>query len=103
VPVVLRRLLSLVLRLVVIAAGLVFGAVLLVAGLLAALGVIAWALLRGRKPRAVRFGMNRRPPFGQGSPFGDPRRPAAAPADVVDVEAREVPDVARRLPHDGRA
>jgi hypothetical protein len=103
VPAVLLRLLSVILRLVVVAAGLVFAAVLLVAGLLAAGIVIAWALLRGRKPQAVRFRMNRGSPFGQRAPFGAPRRPATAPADVVDIEAREVTQASPRLPRDERS
>lgn len=80
-----------------VAVGLVFGAFVLVAGLLLAVVVVIWGLLRGRKPQ-MQFRMN------PGSPFGGAARsarPSAAPlADVVDIEAREVPDTAQSLPRD---
>lgn len=81
------------LRLLLVLAGLVFGAVLLVAGLVFAVLVVVWSLLRGRRPKVVRFRMN------PGVPFGGMRRPAAS-ADVVDIEAREVPDTPQRLDRD---
>lgn len=95
---------SLLLRGVLLIAGAVFALAVLAAGLIAAVGVVLWALLRGRWPemkagwqifRAVR---SRRPPFAGGM-----RRPGAAPrggtvvdAEVVDVEVREIPS--HRLP-----
>ena len=82
----------------VLAFVLMLGALLVGAAL--ALGLVAWALLRGRRPQAQVFGsafqrMRRgpRPTRGHGS---DPWRSAAPAGAVVDVEAREVPD-------DGRA
>ncbi len=80
---------SALLRLLVIAAGLVFAAVLLVAGLAFTLLLLVWSLVRGRKPRVVKFRVD--PGFGM-------RRETAQPqGDVVDIEAREVPDAT--LPH----
>lgn len=64
-----------------------FGGAMLLA-LVLVLGVLVWALLRGRRPVAVRAVWRRaaaRQPFGGA-------RPAA---DVVDVEAREVPATSR--------
>ena len=85
----IRRLVSALLRLLMVAAGLVFAAVLLVAGLTFTLLLLGWSLVRGRRPRVVKF--RAAPGFGM-------RREAAPPqGDVVDIEAREVPDVA--LPH----
>ena len=56
----------------------------LVLGLLLASGVVIWALLRGRRPAPVNIRWGRMP-GARG--FG---RPAAG--EVVDVQAREVPD-----------
>jgi hypothetical protein len=87
------------LMLLVVIAGLVLGGVMLL-----------WGLLTGRKPEVVWF---RRGPAGHAQGFGrdgrfgeafrDPfgafaRRGggAAAPAEVVDIEAREVPPEAPR-------
>ncbi len=72
-----------------IAAGLVFAAVLLVAGLTFTLLLLVWSLVRGRRPRVVRF---------RAAPgFGVRRETTQAQGDVVDIEAREVPDAP--LPH----
>lgn len=88
------RLLSFLLRLVFVAAGLVFAAVVVVFGMVLGLFIVLWSLVRGRKPQGVRFKM------GTGSPF---QRPPVQPANddnVVDIEAREVPDVPSRLTQD---
>lgn len=69
-----------------VAVGLVFGLLAVVFGLVLALGLIVWSLLRGRKPQVKRFRMNPSQPFGG---MGGRRAPAG---DVVDVEAREVPE-----------
>lgn len=82
----MSRLLSALLRLVLVAVGLVFGLLAVVFGLVLALGLIVWSLLRGRKPQVKRFRMNPSQPFGG---MGGRRAPAG---DVVDVEAREVPE-----------
>lgn len=84
------------LRAAVIVAGLVFGLSLLVAGVVLALGVTVWSLLRGRRPQGVlfrRFSAGRWPPgvagMGPGAPFSG--RPAARqPVEIVDIEARDV-------------
>ena len=77
-----QRLLSALLRFVLVIGGmlLMLGALLL--GLLLASGVVLWALLRGRRPGPVNLrwgGMPRPRGFG-------PR----ATGEVVDVQAREV-------------
>lgn len=83
---------SAVLRLLVIAAGLVFAAVLLLAGLVFTLLLLVWSLLRGRRPRVVRFRVD--PGFGT-------QRGAAPPrGEVVDIEAREVPEAPQQLKRD---
>jgi hypothetical protein len=71
-----------------------FGGAVLLAVVLA-LGVLIWALLRGRRPVAVRSVWRHataRQPFGPG-----PGGAARSSAEVVDVEAREVPGEAARL------
>lgn len=65
------------------------GAMLLALGV--ALAVLVWALLRGRRPVAVHTVWRQaaaRRPFGAG---------ATSYAEVVDVDAREVPADAGRL------
>jgi hypothetical protein len=69
----------------------------LVVGALLGIGVVAWALLRGRRPAKVQFRWQ-----GMRPPVGRTARPPfrSGPAhDVVDIEARELPDVqVRDLP-----
>lgn len=91
----IQRFISVALRLLLIAAGLVFGAFLLLAGLLLTLLFVGWSLLRGRRPRIVRFRMDPRSPFA-----GMRRAPAEAQGEVVDIEAREVPEPPQQLRHD---
>ena len=93
----IQRFISVVSRLLLVAAGLVFAACLLVAGLVLTLLLVGWSLLRGRRPRVVRFRVDPRSPFA-----GMRRSPAEAPGEVVDIEAREVPDVPQQLRHDER-
>jgi len=81
----IRRIFSTLLRLLVITLGLVFAAVLLAAGLVFTVLLLVWSLLRGRRPRVVKFRVN--PGFD--APRGG--------GEVVDVEAREVPDTPPRL------
>ena len=77
---------SLVRGLVRLAVGVVALALLMVAllmGLLLALGLVAWALLRGRRPaRGVFSAAFRRAR----------QRSARAEGQVIDIEAREVPE-----------
>lgn len=94
---VVDRLLLGVLRIARVLLGLVlFGGAMLLA-LLLALGVLAWALLRGRRPVAVRSVWRT---AAARQPFGGGAGPASrGSAEVVDVEAREVPgDVASLRP-----
>lgn len=73
-------------RLVLVAVGLVFGLLAVLFGLVLAFWLIVWSLLRGRKPQVKRFRMHPSQPFGG---MGGRRAPAG---DVVDIEAREVPE-----------
>jgi hypothetical protein len=76
------------LRLLMIAIGLVFAAVLLGAGLVFTVLLVGWSLLRGRRPSRVQFRVH--PGFD-----APPGR-----GEVVDVQAREVPDAPRQLKRD---
>lgn len=91
------RVLSVALKLALGLAGLVFLFSLLLASLVVVLGLSLWALLTGRKPAPVmvfeRFRQTSQR-YAQGAWV---RRPGsagagAAPGDVVDVQAHEVPD-----------
>lgn len=70
---------------------LAVGAVAL--GLMFALGVALWALLRGKKPAGIKFKWQPQP-FGRGRPA--PRR--AAQGEIVDAQVREVPQGAQKPP-----
>lgn len=65
-------------RLSMLAVGLLIGLAALLTGLLLTVGLVSWALLRGRKPTSV-----------QGFRWRGRQVPGAA-AEVVDVEAHEV-------------
>ena len=99
--------LGLVLRLALglLAFALLLGAVLV--GAVLALGLVTWALLRGRRPTVQVFRSSfqrmRRPGAGRNGrsdrsgDSGDSsgRSARAAPGAVIDIEAREVPDNGR--------
>ena len=91
------KLLRGVLRLVFALIGFALAAVLVVSGLVIAVGVVVWARLRGR-PLALRRFQVRRGAAGA-SPVASP--PAG---DVIDIEAGVVPEPGagpvRRLPTD---
>jgi hypothetical protein len=77
-------------------AGLLFMVGVMLFGL-AVFGVLlVWALLRGRRPVPMRFGMHRGSGWGpfQGGP--SVRRAATRPVDVVDIEAREIAEPGAR-------
>ncbi len=88
---VIQRIVSTLLRLLLVCMGLVFAAFLLVAGLTLTLLLLVWSLLRGRQPRVVRFRVDPRSPFAGMRPQPRPR------GEVVDIEAREVPDTPQHL------
>ncbi|WP_439463146.1 hypothetical protein [Roseateles sp. NT4] len=71
------------LRLLMIAAGALIGLGLFLIAVLAFLGFLLVSLLTGRKPN-LQFRVNK-------NPWAQRREPAG---DVVDVEAREVPETA---------
>ena len=91
----IQRLIHTLLRLLLIGVGLVFAALLLAAGLVFTLVLVVWSLLRGRRPRVVRFRVDPRSPFA-----GMRRGPPAQQGEVVDIEAREVPEPPKPLPRD---
>ena len=62
----------------------------LLLGMLLALVLVPWALLRGRRPADVRFGWQAGP-RAPGWARPAPMRRAESPDDVVDVEVRELP------------
>ena len=81
-----------------LAAGVIFTASLVVAALLLGVVSVAASLLRGEKP-SLRMHLGRG--FG-GAHWTDWRtRRRVPPAEIVDVEAREVPDTQRRIEHKG--
>ena len=79
-----------------VAAGLVFTASLVVASLLLGVVAVTASLLRGEKP-SLRMLLRRG--FGDGQRAGWRTRPGAH--EVVDVEAREVPDTPERIERKG--
>lgn len=94
----LNDLFSTLIRLVMIVSGLVVAGLLLAVAVVAGGGMLLWSLLTGRKPvvrfagidpRAAMSGMRARAQAARPSP----RR--AQPVEVIDVEAREVPDARR--------
>jgi hypothetical protein len=90
---IFRRVFAFLIRLVVFLIGAVFATGLLLLGFVLTLALVLWALLRGRRPQVQRFKVDPRQPFGGFRPRG----PAVDPANVVDVEAREVPSAPARL------
>ncbi|MDR7093442.1 hypothetical protein [Hydrogenophaga laconesensis] len=89
------RVLRGVLRLVLVVASLIFVFSLLLAAIVVMLGVSLWALVTGRKPTpAVVFSRFRQTSqrYTQGVWPGSAAGGANRSADVVDVEATEVPD-----------
>ena len=85
-PTIFRRVFVFLFRLAAVLVGAAVALGLLLLGLLLTAGLIAWSLVRGRRPRVQRFRVDPRQPFGGFRPRGP-----AANAEVVDVEAREVP------------
>ncbi|WP_428423132.1 hypothetical protein [Methylibium sp.] len=92
----LRWAVTLVLKLTLTLAGLVFMLGVVVLGLTVGVTLVIWALLQGKRPVAVRFG---RQPGADWSRFraAATRRspspaPTPSPGEVVDVEAREITD-----------
>ncbi len=86
-------LISLVLRLVLAVATAILVLGLMALALATLLGLSLWSLIRGRKPVVDLSGFARARAFRAGQGFGGPAGPGGRrvdPADVVDVEAREV-------------
>ncbi len=82
-----QRLVAFVLRALMAAVGLVFMLMLMAFGLVVGSLLVIWALLRGRRPASVRFGMPK------GAAWEGFRRAASGTSrgEVIDIEAREVP------------
>ncbi|WP_295642615.1 hypothetical protein [uncultured Methylibium sp.] len=91
-----QRIVSFVLRALMAAVGLVFMLMLMAFGLVVGSLVVMWALLRGRRPAPVRFGMPR------GAAWQDFRRAASGTprGEVIDIEAREVSPGGADAPRD---
>ncbi|MDL5034167.1 hypothetical protein QRD43_19865 [Pelomonas sp. APW6] len=86
-------LISLVLRLVLAVATAVLVLGLMALALATLLGLSLWSLIRGRKPVVDLSGFARARAFRAGQGFAGAAGPGGRrvdPADVVDVEAREV-------------
>ncbi len=91
-------LISLVLRLVLAVATAILVLGLMALALATLLGLSLWSLLRGRKPVVDLSGFARARAFRAGQGFAGAAGPGGRrmdPADVVDVEAREVGGDAR--------
>lgn len=87
-----RDVLATLIRLVLISAGIVMAALVVVLAIVTAGGVFLWSLLTGRRP-TVRFAgdfatMASRMRRTAGRPA--PSRPPAV--EVIDIEAREIPE-----------
>ncbi|RQO63451.1 hypothetical protein DBR47_02640 [Paucibacter sp. KBW04] len=82
---------SLLSRLVLTVASVLLVLALLVLALFTMIGLLLWSLVRGRKPVLDLSGFKRAQQFRAGRPMGERARHTAV-SDVVDVEAREVPD-----------
>ncbi len=88
VPRALAAAAGLLLRVMLAVAGALFFAAALLAGLIASVGVLLWALFTGRRPAVMRFARGRwRRPGAHGGRDDDPPRRGG---EVIDVEAREV-------------
>lgn len=93
----LNRVLTFLLRLVLLAFGLVFTASLLVAGAMLAVAAVVIGLLTGRRPAwQTRFGADPQAPWQRfrrpagGGRTGPGIRPRPGAGDVIDAEVREV-------------
>lgn len=105
----LSTLFSIAARLVLAVASLVLFLVVLAAGLVIFGGVLLWSLIRGRRPtlhtaafqRAAQFRAQAfrggRGPFPGGMPGGMPGTGRAPQGEVIDAEVREVPHSDPRL------
>ncbi|MET0517847.1 MAG: hypothetical protein ABW005_03320 [Burkholderiaceae bacterium] len=91
----LSALISAALRLILTAATVLLVLALMAVALVSLLGLLLWSLIRGRRPTIDLSGFARARQFRAGRPGAA----AAAPprGEVVDVEAREVPEQAPRI------
>lgn len=84
-----------ILKLALLLAVLIFITSVLVAGIVVALVTALWSLLTGRKPAVVTHFMRFKQAsqqFRPGAWPGQAGQPSTASAEVVDVQAHEVPD-----------
>jgi hypothetical protein len=86
------------LRALLMVAGLVFLLCLLVAGLVLSVGLVIWALVRGKPVSSLRFRWMTGMPggFDRMNPL---RKQRHTQDDVVDIDAREVGGNTGTLPH----
>jgi len=83
---------SFALRLVLTVAGFFLVLALMAVALLTLIGVVIWSLVRGRRPTIDVSG------FARARGKFNPGRPRQAMGEVVDIEAREVPEMPRAAP-----
>ena len=92
----LNDLLSALIRLVLIASGIVMAGLVLLLAITFGAGVLVWSLLTGRRPQFRFPGMDPRATMAgmrahaRAHTHTAPRRPPVV--DVIDIEAREVKD-----------
>ena len=84
-----HRLLARVVRVVLWLFAVALALVLLAVGLVLVLAVVLWALLRGQRPTAPVF-VGRFQRYAQDRVWPGRNGAGGTPADVVDVEARDV-------------
>jgi hypothetical protein len=91
----IARIISLLFKLVLFGAALVFVVSLLLAGVVVVVVTVLLSLLTGRKPKIVTTFTRFRQASQQFRPGvwpGERGQRSAVPADIVDVQAHEVPD-----------
>jgi hypothetical protein len=90
--ILISALFSLLLRVVLTVASVLLVLWLLAMALAVAIGITVWRLLRGQRPGFAAFStVRQRAQQGPWARSGAARRPSAS-ADVVDIEAREIPE-----------
>jgi hypothetical protein len=95
---VLGGTLALLGRLLLMVAGAVLFVSALVAAVIASVVLLVWSLLTGRRPALVQFadGRWRFRAHRTARPAGAPAPRAPGSGDVIDIEAREIPNEPRR-------
>jgi hypothetical protein len=95
---VIYRFFATLLRLAFTLAGIALAGVMLLFGLAVAVALIGWSVLSGRRP-ALRFAKFQAP-HTRWQPPSHGMSPRGKALDVIDVDARVVPDSAKRVSGD---